>query len=408
MRSLIGFELKKIWKKKVNRAAMCVGLALLLFVNYYSITSEYFRISEGEPERKGLEAIKMQAECDKAQTEALTEEYLTETVRDYQKQLEKLDSEEGYDWWLIAPKSNIFSIVCNNFSEWNERWGWEDLAAIDTANGIGFYERWLEKIRNGLNMDYSYGNYTEKEKEFWLEKAEEVKTPFRFGGTGTWKLIWTDISLLLYLFFVISICIAPVFAGEYQSRTDALLLTAKFGKTKLIGAKIIAVCLFCVGYVLICTVISVGSLIAVLGVEGYDLPVQLFSKNSAYDWTVLQAVAVNFLVMLFMAVFIGAFSMLLSARSKNSLVVLTIDFLLILGTVFIPFSKDSRLFNRILFLTPVRCADFSEVLSVYNSWQIGNVVLSYVSMIFITYIVAAILCMVFTGRGFSRHQVGGR
>lgn len=241
-----------------------------------------------------------------------------------------------------------------------------------------------------------------------MEKAEAVKKPFRFGNTGTWNLIWTDISLLFYLFFVISICIAPVFAGEYQSRTDALILTSKFGKTKLIGAKLIAVSLFCVGYVLVCTVLSVGSLIAVLGVEGYDLPVQLFSRNSAYDWTVLQAVAVNFLAMLFMAAFVGAFSMLLSARSKNPLVVLTADFLLILGTVFIPFSKNSRLFNRILFLTPVRCADFNEVLSVYNSWQIGNVVLSYVAMIFIAYAAAAVLCMVFTGRGFSRHQVGGR
>lgn len=94
MLSLIGFELKKIWKKKVNRAAMCIGLALLLFVNYYCIKEETFRISEGEPERKGIEAMKMEAEYDKAQTEALTEEYLTEIIRDYQKQLEKPDSKD--------------------------------------------------------------------------------------------------------------------------------------------------------------------------------------------------------------------------------------------------------------------------------------------------------------------------
>lgn len=409
MLSLIGFELKKIWKKKVNRVAMCLGLFLLLFVNYCNVKGENFRLSEEAPEIKGLEAMKMQAEYDKAQTEALTEAYLTELIKDYQLKLKKLGpSEEAYDWWQIAPKSKLFSIVCSNFSEWNERWTWEVLADIDTTNGVGFYERRLEKIRNGLNMDYSYGNYTEKEKEFWMEKAEAVKTPFLFGYTRTWEFIWTNISLLLYLFFVISICIAPIFAGEYQNRTDALILTAKFGKTKLIGAKLIAVFLFSVGYLLLCTVISVGSLMSVLGVEGYDLPVQLFSKDSPYDWTVLKAVAVNLGVMLLMGAFVGAFSMLLSARSKNPLVVLAVDFLLIVGTIFIPFSKNSRLFNRILYLTPVRCADFSEVLSVYNSWQIGNVVLSYVAMLCIAYTVATILCMIFTGRGFSRHQVGGR
>lgn len=409
MLSLIGFELKKIGKKRVNRVAMCLGLFLLLFVNYYSIQGEEFQLKEEDPKVKGLEAVKMQAEYDKAQTGVLSEEYLTEMVTDYQNQLKKLGTgEEGYDWWLISPNTNIFSIVCNNYSEWNEQWHWKDLAYIHTADGIGFYERRLEKIRNGLNMDYSYGNYTEKEKQFWMEKAQSVTTPFLFGNTETWNFIWNNIGVLFYLLFVISICIAPIFAGEYQNRTDALILTAKFGKTRLIGAKIIAVFLFSVGYTLLCTVISAGSLMAVLGVEGYDLPVQLFSKNSPYDWTVLKAVTVHLGIMLLMAAFIGAFSMLLSARSKNPLIVLAVDFLLLLGTIFIPFSKNSRLINWILFLRPVLVIDFKEVLSTYNSCQIGNVVISYIPMLCIAYGAAAVLCMVFTGRGFSRHQVGGR
>lgn len=409
MLRLIGFELKKIWKKKVNRTAMFLGLFLLLFVNYASVKGEDFRLNQEAPEVKGLEAVKMQAEYDKAQTEVLSEEYLTGIVRDYQNQLKKLEpGEEGYAWWLISPKTKIFSIVCSNYSEWNEQWAWEDLASIDTRNGIGFYERRLEKIKNGLNMDYSYGNYTEKEKQFWMEKAQSVKTPFLFGNTETWNLIWNNIGVLFYLLFVISICIAPVFAGEYQNRTDALILTAKFGKTKLIGAKIIAVFLFSVGYTLLCAIISVGSLTAVLGVEGYNLPVQLFSKNSPYDWTVLKAVTVHLGIMLLMAAFIGAFSMLLSARSKNPLVVLAADFLLLFGTIFIPFSKNSRLINWILFLRPVLCVDFEEVLSTYNSCQIGNVVISYIPMFCIAYGAATVLCMIFTGRGFSRHQVGER
>ena len=50
----------------------------------------------------------------------------------------------------------------------------------------------------------------------------------------------------LFMFPLLAICIviAPVFASEYQAGTDAMLLSGKYGKTRLVRAKILASLLF--------------------------------------------------------------------------------------------------------------------------------------------------------------------
>lgn len=62
-----------------------------------------------------------------------------------------------------------------------------------------------EKIETLLNTDYSYGNYTRAEKDYWLQKAKAVHTPFRFGSTVTLEILWNTVGMLFYLFFVVSI-----------------------------------------------------------------------------------------------------------------------------------------------------------------------------------------------------------
>ena len=74
----------------------------------------------------------------------------------------------SYDWSLIAPYTNLFSLIANHYREWNDSFAWEDLGQIPADHGIHFYERRLEKIDTMLESDYTYGNYSEAEKEMYI------------------------------------------------------------------------------------------------------------------------------------------------------------------------------------------------------------------------------------------------
>ena len=405
MKQLLKFELKKILSRKVNLAAMALGMLLIVFSNIALINGESLYLGEGN-RIEGVDAIKTQEEVENALTSELSEEFLTELLREYQQEIRNNPSEDEYDYSLIADKTNLFALIAGNYTEFNGQWGWEVLNNINTDMGLGFYERRMEKIKTLLNADYSYGNYTESEKEYWLQKAEAVKTPFTWGSRNTWDRIWGSIGLLFYQFFVISICLAPVFAGEYQNRTDALILSSKHGKTKLIYAKIMASFIFTSFDMTLCSIVSVGINIYMLGAGGWNLPVQLWNTIIPYQLTVIEACALNLLVLFLISFSLTAVSLMLSALFKSQLIALAVDILLYYGTVFMPFSKTSGLWNHIKYLLPINSFELVNVLKTYNSYQFGNVIISYLGMIIIVYVLITIICLCCTGRSFRKHQIG--
>lgn len=401
MRQLYYFELKKIICKRVNQIAMLLGLLLVIICNIAQIQDETFR--DGDKELSGVSAILKQEEVENSLTSELNEEFLTDFLQEYQRQM--ADSPYEYDWELIEPQRNLFSCISKNYVEWNEQIDLENLNKINTEGGIDFYDRRMQKIETLLNAEYTYGNFSEAEKEYWLSKAKAVGIPFQWGCKNAWDIIWTGIELLFYLFFVISICIAPIFAGEYQNRTDALLLTSKHGKSKVISAKILAAFTFVFIYISICSSVSIGISSALLGIYGWNLPVQLWDTIIPYQMTVFKACAMNLSVMFLISFFITAFSLLISTLSKSPMIVLALDILLVFGTIFLTSSKSSGLWNKILYLLPLNCVDLKHVLRTYNSYQFGNLIIPYLEMIFIVYITLTIICLLCTGKGFRNHQV---
>lgn len=401
MKLLFYFELKKILNRKVNQIAMILGLLLMIICSAAQIQGETFH--NAERELHGTEAVLEQKKTENALISELTEEFLTDFLQNYQRQIK--DNPAGYDFALIEPNRKLFALIAKNYVEWNEYFDWETLNKINTTGGIAFYDRRIEKIETLLNADYSYGNYTQAEKDYWLQKAKSVHTPFRFGSTVSQKILWNTVGMLFYLFFVVSICIAPVFAGEYQNRTDALLLTTKYGKDKVIFAKIMASFAFVFSYITVCGLVSFSIICILSGTGDFSLPVQLWDAVIPYEWTVAKACGINLVLIFLLSFFLTAFSLLLSTISRSPMIVLAVDILLFFGTVFLPFSKSCGLWNKILYLFPLHCFDLQNVLKTYNSYQFGNIIIPYPEMIFIVYTASTLLCLLCTGKGFQKHQV---
>lgn len=403
MKQLLKFELKKILYRKANLITIAIGLLLIVFSNLLLIHEESLLLEDGT-QLQGLEAIRCRAEIENSLTATLNEEFLTTFLQEYQQDIQNADAEDNFS--LIHTKINLFTLILTNYNEIDKQWEWDDLRKIRTDTGIHFYERRLKKIETILNTDYSFGNYTKAEKAYWFKKADSVDTPFVWGSKTTWDLIWTGIQLLFFQCFVINICLAPVFAGEYQNRTDSLILSSKHGKHKLILMKIAAALLFTLCYITLCAILSVGIHIAILGIDGFDLPVQLWDTTIPYELTAIEVCELNFFILLLISVLLTALTLMFSSVCKSQMIALAINILLFFGTIFLPFSKDSWLWNHILYLCPVYTQNLQNVLGKYVSYPFGNTILSYLDMTVIVYILLTLLCFWYAGINFQKHQVG--
>lgn len=410
MKELLFFEWKKIFEKKLNVIAMVAGYLLILGVTVNYIMQEEFWNPESEQYVSGVEAYKLRREQKEGMTDFLTEDYMTELTKRIQTQcIEKggisLDSDEGY-LEVVRPNGvDMIYLLGDTYTEKADFLELENINKISANGGIQFYERRMEKISNYLNLDFSFGNYAETEKEYWLDKAREVQTPFKWGDAAVMDLARIIIGIAFYLLFVIVICVAPVFAAECESGAVALLLTTKRGKTTLISAKILVAVVFAITYLSI----GIGSALLTLGmVVGYwgsDLPVQLWDVNIPYNWSLGEACGISVLVMLLIALTITLLTLAWSSRSKSGFMVLVLDMLLLVGPVFLPTSKSSGLWNHIMALFPVYSMNIEDVMQSFISYRFGDIVLSYITMIGLVYIVVSLISLWSIRGGFAKHQV---
>jgi ABC-type transport system involved in multi-copper enzyme maturation permease subunit len=401
MRQLLYFELKKIINRRANQVAMLLGLLLMIVSSIMTIQNASYY--DGSIELNGMEAIRKQMEMENESTAELSEEFLTELLTDYQPYA--VANPDGLAFEIAKPRWNLFSLIARNYAEWNEPVDWSVLGQISTESGVHFYERRMEKIETLLNAEYSFGNYTDEEKAYWQEKAEMIQTPFPWSSPEIWKQIWTGITMQIFLMLIVCFCTASVFTGEYQNRTDALLLTTRYGRRKAVSAKIAAALIFVFFYMILCSLTGFGIITALLGTEGGNLPVQLVDSIIPYPWTMAQVCGMNVLVILVIALFLTAFSLLLSTICKNSMIVLAVDIAVFFGTAFLPSSKSSSLWNKIAYLFPLHCFDLHNVVTAYNSYYILGIRISYPAMIFIVYICLTILCLLAVRWCFHRHQI---
>lgn len=110
------------------------------------------------------------------------------------------------------------------------------------------------------------------------------------------------------------VTVTLLFAAEYREGTDAVLLSARHGRVRLVAAKLIAAVLYATVLFALATAIICGMSFAFYGFEGAALPIQNYTLISPYALTMGQAVAL-FLGVFYLAMLgMLALTLALSAR----------------------------------------------------------------------------------------------
>ena len=406
---LVKYEFLKILRKKSTFIVMAVSLILTGFL--FGLPVMQYQIYNQDGVIKGADGIAFEKEQYADLSVPLSEEYVAGTIREVQGLFEDPDN-VGYDgnerfligdayWKKVAPREKLLNLIANTYSDPNEMWGYNNLPDLDIKEGTHFYQRMEGKIQ--AMLDSPSRALSGEQKEYWGSMAGKVDTPLQYGYYRGWEIMINSFELLMFSLLAVCIVVAPVFSGEYQAGTDAVILSAKYGKTKLTTAKIAASFLFGTAAFLLHILVACGLTLAAFGIDGYDLPVQIANTAIPYPFTFLQAVLINIGILYLVLLAMIGLTLLLSAKMKSPYFVLMILVPVLFIPMFLTPNGTTGAYNLTLFLLPYRAA--MPELSKYISYQFGGLVLDALTVRAVLYSVLAVIMFPLARLGFKKHQV---
>ena len=327
---LVKYEFLKILRKKSTLIVMAISLILTGVL--FGLPIMQFQTYNQDGVLKGSAGIAYEKEQYEKFSVPLTEEYVTETIKEVQALFENPDN-VGYDgnekfligdayWNGIAPREKLLNMIASTYSAPNEFKAYNDLADLDITDGADFYQ--AMEAKNEALLNTPSRALTDNQKEYWSSKANDIDTPLQYGYYEGWDVIISSFELLMFAILAICIVIAPVFSGEYQSGTDAVILSAKYGKTKLTTGKIVASLLFGTIAFALHILVACGLLLMAFGTDGWNLPLQIANTTVPYSLTFLQAVLMNIGIIYLILIAMVSLTLLLSAKMKTPYLVLIV------------------------------------------------------------------------------------
>ena len=182
---LIKYEFLKILRKKSTLIVMAASLLITAFL--FGLPIMQFQTYNQEGVIKGVSGIEYEKEQAEKYVVPLTDEYITETIREVQRLFENPDH-VGYDgheqfliedayWDGIAPRESLLNMIAKNYVGPNESVGYNTLPDLDISKGTDFYGARQEKIEKLLNTPSR--ELSEEQKDYWQNMNSQVDEPFR-------------------------------------------------------------------------------------------------------------------------------------------------------------------------------------------------------------------------------------
>lgn len=386
--ALVSFEYRKILGKRSVKIALLLTLFLSVFSIWGTLMGSYY--IEGELFESNAEAMKKdRAYARELSGRILDDKLLMETADAYQTIPDSAavyQSTEEYQ--KNARKySSIYSLARQVYDTPNVRFGAPEMGTLDPARAEQFYEiRELCMTKQIENAPIS-----ENAKEVMMQYSVEVKEPWIFSYSDGYTRFMTIMATSgVMAAFVMVICLAPLFAGEYSNHTDQLLLSARYGKGKLIKAK------FFTGFsmtgivTLLVTLQSYVQSMLTFGFDGGNANVQIYDALFPYPLTLKQAALLQSICVFFACMCMSALTMFFSSRMKSAFGVIILSVLLLCVPMFVKVSAYPLLGYLLFHLMPANMMQYDYIFSMIPYEIAGVVIPPYVMMP----VVALCLCII--------------
>lgn len=417
MGSLIRFEIKKICSRRVVRVSLGFILVMLCVILGFNIVSQYTlnpdRVGEEYEGAAAIAQIRADAE---ALAGPITDERATEVLRAYKSFIDdegEVKGEYRYDrdvpgdkaeeyWRFHATHGAYLSLLVRPWMVGYQMPA-SVAATIDDSASVDLYGQVRTKIASQLGAAGGAFTYTEAEKNFWEDKESDVSVPVEYGYAGGWMDFLDLVQFLVFALLAVVIVCASVFNVEYREKTDAVLLSTKFGKTRLGYAKVLAALIVSSVLYWLAALLLLVVPLAFFGADGAGLHLQIINLAYTYNLTLLEASLACCLVGYLAMLGLLGLTLALSSRVRSSMGILAAGVAIVIIPAFVP-NLYNNVANHVLFLFPY------NALNPYNlfdmvSYAIGPVVVELPIVACVLYATLFVAGSLLAARSFSRHQV---
>lgn len=416
MYGIMRFELAKILCRRLTKVLLITGAVLTIIVFGISFGVGTASYDQSGEQIQGIEAIQHQKELAEQKRGRLTDEKIQEILQTYNHAVGEIDrsNQEEYTYDLVNSEYYKKVIIPDYpFYEWlasvyaGAYSPVTDLRILNKAadEGSSFYEAREKKFYQLLYGINEGSQHSKAEIVYWEELNERIEEPYEYGDYSGWKNLMEGSIVWWAYILIIGICIAPVFSYEHVTKFESIMLSSKYGRTKLVTAKILMSILFGTMVYVAYSVLAAGINFMLWGIDGWDLPVQIYSAMVPYPLSFLESFFMTLLVDYIILVSMIVLTLLLSSKLLSSFYVLVILAALAIVPQFLQYSVVSSVYNHLLVLLPGQASLFANILQQYMSYEIGEVVLGLPVMIGMVYFVLLVTCVFMLYRRVRKLQV---
>jgi len=394
---LIRFEYRKIFKRRSNIITLLLAVFVTAFSSAGPLMGNYY--IKGEILESNYDSMKKDREYIRSLSgREIGSDILTGAIDAYSRIPPtdgKYTDTKQYQQYA-RPYSEIHYMIRKsyNINDWKKV---KLLTGEDVENFYSMRQNTVERSIEETTM-------TPAEKAASVKISRQVKTPFIYSYTGGYTRFFSQMyTTAVLICFICSICISPLFAGEYTDKTDSLILSSKYGKNKVIYAKLITGISFSILLSILLTLVSYVTTMAFFGWEGGNAPIQFFLPLSIRPFTMMQAALLYCALILFGNILSAALTMLLSAKLKSPFTVMMIMTVITVFPMFVNLSEDVLWIYHSFNLIPVNMFSVHNITDKFSIGLLGLTVQPY-EMILAFAVVSSMALLPFTYKNFKNHN----
>lgn len=420
-------EIKKVFSKKSVWLALAIGLVLIMTINASNALFDDYDYPDGSV-LSGMEYYKQEArECGKFSGRPVDDDFINDvrnSVIDFaiekgyltSEDVEKTKTEDVKGFIIEYADGSISNadspVVALNLAAEQMGLGnaWYFIQNVVgggkaslTCDAAEFYKVWKEDL--SYTEPQNGSNFTESFSSYWEKKSASIDTPFIYSynqGTnvfieGGWFYVW-------FVFLLIALSLAGVFADDRNTKTDALILSSKNGRMPIATAKILAG--FTVGILetLVIYAVSYAETVFFFGSSGWNAPIQQFIPECCWNATEGQVIITYFVLTLIMSMLFSAVTMCLSGIIGGTQTLGIQMAVLMIGFFSLP---SNGLLSKLWDLRPTTFLT-NGALENNTLFSFGTLQLNCVQMAATLYVILAVAFSVTALGVYKRYQIKSR
>lgn len=398
---MVRFEIKKIFGKRINKLVLVLLFVIVLIGSFLAIRDVRCYQEDGSV-RSGVAAVSQLKKLKNRWRGAVTEDVIKKVVQENQlsrdSQTIKLARQQSFD--------DIREMINAGFSP-AEGYDYYTADQISPEKAAKLYEQRIEKLKEELSAGNEEGNYTKKEKEFLIHQYESLKTPLYYEYAEGWKALLDSQylpTLMIITIVMIGFLVSGIFSDEFQYKTDSVFFSSRLGRSRAIVSKIAA------GFLAITVVywsvmlLFSAIILCVVGFGGAGCMIQtgLGNWESFYNITYLQ----DWLLTMFGGyagnLFILSFAMLISVKSRSTVLTVTIPFVLSCAPMFL---GRVQILTKIMNFFPDMLLRISKFLDVLLVCEVGGNVIGVYPFLIVLYFLLSLAIIPVLYCGYRRAEV---